>query len=116
MVTEKIKMSLGDYIARMKAGWGFHRPYRVMRIGEALARLFPEETREKEVQVEFKKGSYGYGPNFHYTYSWYVEGISLPKEGVLSPSESDLMFGYSSRSLPYFTNLGEDSFRVGYIW
>jgi len=31
-----MKMSLGEFIQKMKDGWGFHDPHRVKDIGDAL--------------------------------------------------------------------------------
>jgi hypothetical protein len=96
------RMTLGEYIERMKAGWGFWRGSRVQRIGIALDCAIPPQMREIAVDVSFLKGNYGSGPNFHYTYEWRVDGIPVPglEPGKLEPSAADRLFGYTAGMLP----------------
>jgi len=96
------KMKLGEFIARMKQGWGFWRGSRVQRIGAALDAAVPADMRDKPVTVEFVKGNYGSGPNFHYTYEWRVDGIEVPglEPGKLEPSSADRLFGYTAGMIP----------------
>jgi len=109
-----VKMTLAEFIRRMQEGWGFARPWRVMRIGDALDAVIPQDLRSREVEVEYHSGSSGYGPDFHYYYSWDVRGVRLPAEsGRLNPSKNDLVFGYSAKNLPYLF-VKEDGFSVGY--
>jgi hypothetical protein len=117
MHTMKENMSLDDFIARMKAGWGFWRGGTVKRIGLALDAAFPPDGRNVTVTVAFRKGSYGSGPNFHYTYEWEVEGpIPSPStSGTLPPSETDRLFGYLREQLPELA-VTDAGFKVGYVW
>ena len=100
--TTDIPMTLGEFITRMKAGWGFWRGGRVERIGTALDLAVPAGMRDIPVKVSFSKGNYGSGPNFHYTYEWRVDGIEVPdlQPGKLEPSAADRLFGYTSGMLP----------------
>lgn len=94
-------MTLGEFIAKMKAGWGFWRRCRAQRIGTALDLAIPNGMREMSVKVTFQKGSYGSGPDFHYTYEWRVEGVDVPVQpGKLEPSTADGLFGYTAGMLP----------------
>jgi hypothetical protein len=114
-----MRMTLRDFIEQMKAGWGFWRPHRVSQIGLALEALAQrlELDLDTPVEVEFKRGSYGWGPSFHYTYRWYVKGVSLPREreGRLPPGVPEVMFGYRLEELP-FLQVDEEGFTVGYDW
>lgn len=111
-----VRMTLGQFIEEMKKGWGFVRPWRVMAIGQALDRVVPEELRSIRVLVKYCRGSYGWGPDFRYTYRWAVKGVQLPAVGGrLSPSITDCVFGYRVENLPFLT-LCEDGFVVGYDW
>jgi len=111
------KMTLGEFIERMKDGWGFWRKSRVRRIGQALDNMIPHHLREKEVEVEYIRDSYGWGSDFHYSYMWRVEGVNFKgvMEGRLKPSTSDLVFGYSGVNLPYLSVI-DNGFIVGYDW
>ncbi len=108
-------MTLGEFIAEMKSGWGFWRAGRVQRIGEALAKAFDGKPLDVPVEVKFISDTSGDGPNFHYLYDWVVNGIPSPTEGKLPPSTADVMFGYTSGMLPELHKT-ETGFRVGYVW
>ena len=107
----KTKMPLGEFIEKMKAGWGFYRPYQVIRAGQRLAQLFTtDEILNKEVNVTFISASYG---KEHY-YDWKVEGVGLPtgKTEILSPGTPDILFGSSIDRLLTLIHLDEHSFSV----
>ena len=109
-----MKMTLGEFIDRMKAGWGFAMPGRVQRIGAALDTVVPPEDRNVEVEVEYVHASGGHGPEGYSSYTWKVKGYTLPREGTLAPSLVDRIFGYSS--LPFIINsLLGDGFLCGYF-
>jgi hypothetical protein len=102
MSLEAGDMTLGEFIAKMKAGWGFWRGSRVQRIGAALDLAVPTGIRQLPVKVTFLKGNYGRGPNFHYTYEWRVDGVEVTdlQPGKLKPSTADRLFGYTAGMLP----------------
>jgi hypothetical protein len=108
-------MTLGEFIAAMKHGWGFWRASTVQRIGAGLEQVFNGHDLTVPVEVNFIKGSYGGGPNFHYTYDWYVANVAPPVEGKLQPSTADIAFGYTSAMLPELRP-ADNGFRVGYVW
>ena len=109
-----MKMTLREFIKKIRTGWGFAKPYEVIRIGEALDATIPQDILDKEVEVKYEKWTDGYGPDFHYHYRWYVNGVRLQLEnGQLAPTEVDLMFGY--QSLPHF-RVYDDGFVVGFDW
>jgi hypothetical protein len=101
----------------MKAGWGFARPGRVRAIGAALEQLLQAAglDPEREVEVMYFRGSYGWGPTHRYTYRWVVRGVAIPRElgaaGIVSTA--DVLFG--SSSIPHLA-VREDGFEVGYEW
>jgi len=109
-------MTLGAFIENMKKGWGFRCPGQVMRIGNQLARIFPDsDVRGKVVRVIYEKDSSG---NYYY-YSWtvdnFIDGMvdgtpadpaELHKfikieEGRFTPNRADELFGYETRNLPF---------------
>lgn len=100
--TVNVAMTLGEFIAKMKDGWGFWRGSRVQRIGNALDVVVPTAMHDVPVKVTFIKGNYGSGPNFHYTYQWRVDGVEVPtlQPGKLEPSQADRLFGYTAGMLP----------------
>lgn len=107
----KTKMPLGEFIEKMKAGWGFYRPYQVIRAGQRLAQIFKEqEVLNKEVNVTFISASYG---KEHY-YDWKVEGVGLPtgETEILFPGTPDILFGSSIDRLPTLIHLDGHSFSV----
>jgi len=108
-------MTLGEFIQQMKEGWGFWRPYRVQRIGNALDEIIPGGLRGKIVDVRHEAGSYGYGCNCYYWYLWRVNGVKLEgvSEGRLGPDEVDYVFGFHKGNLPYLV-LTDEGFEVGY--
>jgi len=97
-------MSLEEFINEMKTGYGFRRPYRVKRIGDALDAMLPKDKnfRATLVEVKYIADSYGYGPDFHYSYTWKVRGVKLPDD---LRTHDDLTFVKE-----------EDGFTVGYDW
>lgn len=110
-------MTLAEFISRMKDGWGFRKPWTVKHIGDALDGAFATSGREAVVTVKFTSGNYGYGPSFHYTYDWEVEGegVKPAQSGTLPPSERDVVFGFLKEQLPTCT-LTDRGFRVGYLF
>ena len=86
------KMTLGEFIARMKKGWGFGTCVHPQFNGiGALEAAIPVDIRDKLVTVEFVTRKYdflaenGSSPNFHYTYTyeWIVDGFEI---AVLVPN------------------------------
>ena len=111
MKKETKTMLLREFIEKMKAGWGFYRPYQVIRAGQRLAQIFKEqEVLNKEVNVTFISASHG---KEHY-YDWKVEGVGLPtgETEILSPGTPDILFGSSIDRLPTLIHLDEYSFSV----
>lgn len=94
------KMTLGEFIKRMKNGWGFARPFHVVQIAETLEEIIPQEDYLKEVQVKFIYRTTGSGPTHRYHYRWEVRGYKLPVE-IFGPTR-------------YYYNSGEDYFVVEY--
>lgn len=67
--------TLKDFAADMAAGYGFWSGYYPRLIGQDLLRLLTEEELATPVKkVELVKGSFGTGPDFHYTYDWELRG------------------------------------------
>ncbi|MEM2149846.1 MAG: hypothetical protein QXO46_08265 [Nitrososphaerota archaeon] len=107
------KMTLGEFIERMLNGWGFRRPYRVQVMGIILDKIIPEEDRGIEVEVEFVSSHYGWGPNFHYVYTWNVSGYNLPEGATGGYSTSvERVFGGKGVNI-YNTDTG---FQCQYEW
>ena len=72
--TEPWEMSLGEFISRMKDGWGFWRPNRVKMIGRALDDFIPNEMRNVKVVVIH------IWPKVSNWYLWEVWGVEIPQE------------------------------------
>ncbi len=111
------KMTLGEFIERMKSGWGFARPGRVRAIGMGLERMAHLAGLDLDltVEVEFKRSSSGWGTDHRYSYRWRVRGVTIPHQfdrmAIASPE--DTVFG--NLSLASLTVLA-DGFEVGYEW
>jgi hypothetical protein len=111
------EMALQAFIEKMKAGWGFQRPYRVCQIGHALEEIFRGRTEDLQriVDVDYQKSTSGYRPNVYVHYTWTVKGATLPFEGQVRPGAHEAVFGYTRRELPEFRNI-DGGFQVGYTW
>jgi len=97
------KMTLGQFIDKMKRGWGFWNPFYVTWNGETLERFFINSSDlDKVVEVEFISDSVGYAPNFHYRYTWNVKGTNLPEKEIKLPRGS--------------AKQGENGFTVQFLW
>lgn len=108
-----MKITLGDFIEKMKSGWGFARPGNVMAIGRALDKLIPKEDRNQEVEVNFQTWTSGYGAGFHYHYRWYVAGYQIP-ENVSVKTSADALFGSVNK---FICNTEQSfGFMCGYDW
>ncbi len=116
MKTVYIKtLSLGALIDALRQGEGWFDPTIPRRLGHALDALIPAEDRATSVTVTFLRGSYGYGPDFHYMYEWRVTGYRLPQEGRLAPTTREIVFGFRNAELPRLSNT-EDGFVAYAEW
>lgn len=98
------KMTLAEFISKMLAGWGFHRPSRVKYLGECLQNIIPKQDLDKIIQVEFIQSYSGSGPGFHYIYRWEISGYELKDLGK--------WWGWQK----YVWENGNNKFTIGYIW
>lgn len=112
----QMSMSFGELIEKLEEGWGFRRPYTVQSIGRGLRQLAEQRgvNLDTSVEVKYEAGSYGYGPNFHYTYDWEVVGVELPAANA-QPGPVEAAFGCAVGNLPAVTPI-PGGFRVGYVW
>jgi hypothetical protein len=112
--------TLRDYIHSMKQGWWLYHPYRAIQIGLRLEGMAAELGLDlgRHVEVEFRRGTHGSGPDTRYWYEWRVRGVTLPATTSawrLAPSDADRIFNCKESGLPFIAPT-EDGLVAGFAW